>query len=73
MYFLGIKFINILQPKEKQIQNKATINQGEPNAFSFASFSPSGITSDQYSFLDMQADDLLSKRVREDYVKCIIM
>ena len=37
------------------------MNQGEPDAFTFSSFSPSGITSDQYSFLDMAADDLLAK------------
>jgi hypothetical protein len=57
----GDQIYQHLQPKEKQIQNKATLNQGEPDAFSFAAFSPSGITSDQYSFLDMAADDLLAK------------
>ena len=43
------------------MQKTATNNQGEPDAFTFASFSPSGITSDQYSFLDTNADDLLAK------------
>lgn len=57
----GDQIYQHLQPKEKQAQNAATMNQGEPDAFSFASFSPSGITSDQYSFLDMHADDLLAK------------
>lgn len=57
----GDQIYQHLQPKEKQIQNKATLNQGEPDAFTFAAFSPSGITSDQYSFLDMAADDLLAK------------
>lgn len=33
----------------------------EPDAFSFNAFSTSGITSDQYSFLDMPADDMLAK------------
>lgn len=57
----GDQIYQHLQPKEKSIQNKATNNQGEPDAFSFNTFSPSGITSDQYSFLDMNADDLLAK------------
>jgi len=57
----GDQIYQHLQPKEKQAQNVATMNQGEPDAFSFASFSPSGITSDQFSYLDMNADDLLAK------------
>ena len=57
----GDQIYQHLQPKERIVQKKATFNQGEPDAFSFASFSPSGITSDQYSFLDMNADDLLAK------------
>ena len=57
----GDQIYQHLQPKEKTAQNSATMNQGEPDAFSFNSFSPSGITSDQYSFLDMNADELLAK------------
>ena len=57
----GDQIYQHLQPKEKQAQNVATMNQGEPDAFSFAAFSPSGITSDQFSYLDMNADDLLAK------------
>lgn len=57
----GDQIYQHLQPKENEIQQKATLNQGEPDAFTFASFSPSGITSDQYSYLDMKADDLLAK------------
>lgn len=57
----GDQIYQHLQPKEKTAQNNATMNQGEPDAFSFNAFSPSGITSDQYSFLDMNADELLAK------------
>lgn len=57
----GDQIYQHLQPKEKSEQNRATFNQGEPDAFTFASFSPSGITSDHYSFLDMNADELLAK------------
>jgi hypothetical protein len=57
----GDQIYQHLQPKEKEMQKKATLDQGEPDAFSFAAFSPSGITSDQYSYLDMAADDLLAK------------
>jgi hypothetical protein len=58
---LGDQIYQHLQPKEEAVQKKATMNQGEPDAFSFSGFSPSGITSDQYSFLDMHADELLAK------------
>jgi len=57
----GDQIYQHIQPKEKEIQKKATNNQGEPNAFSFDAFSASGISSDQYSFLDIHADDLLAK------------
>lgn len=57
----GDQIYQHIQPKEKSMQKKATNNQGEPNAFSFDSFSNSGISSDQYSFLDTHADDLLAK------------
>lgn len=57
----GDQIYQHLQPKERAIQKTATNSQGEPDAFTFASFSPSGITSDQYSFLDTNADDLLAK------------
>ena len=57
----GDQIYQHLQPKEKAAQNHATNFQGEPDAFSFNAFSTSGITSDQFSFLDMNADDLLAK------------
>jgi len=57
----GDQIYQHLQPKEKSMQNKATNNQGEPDAFSFNAFSSSGISSDQYSFLDMNADELSAK------------
>lgn len=57
----GDQIYQHIQPKEKELQKKSTNNQGEPNAFSFAGLSQSGITSDQFSFLDMNADDLLAK------------
>jgi hypothetical protein len=57
----GEQIYQHLQPKENSFNNKATNNQGEPSAFTFSDFSSSGITSDQYSFLDMSSDDLLAK------------
>ena len=57
----GDQIYQHLQPKEKIAQNHATNFQGEPDAFSFNAFSSSGINSDQYSFLDMNADELLAK------------
>ena len=70
----GDQIYQHLQPKEKseQTYGQSTGHAGagpvsgglmssEPDAFSFNAFSPSGITSDQYSFLDMPADDMLAK------------
>jgi hypothetical protein len=57
----GDQIYQHLQPKEKIVQNQATNFQGEPDAFTFNNFSTSGISSDQYSFLDMPADELLAK------------
>ena len=73
----GDQIYQHLQPKEKSAQAQGqSAGQGgagrgggatgglmsnEPDAFSFNAFSPSGITSDQYSFLDMHADDMLAK------------
>jgi len=57
----GDQIYQHLQPKEEAVQQQATNNQGEPDAFSFNAFSTSGISSDQYSFLDMNADDLLAR------------
>jgi hypothetical protein len=57
----GDQIYQHLQPKEEAVQREVTNNQGEPDAFTFNAFSASGITSDQYSFLDMNADDLLAK------------
>lgn len=57
----GDQIYQHIQPRENSIQKKATNNQGEPSAFTFSDFSSSGISSDQYSFLDMSSDDLLAK------------
>ena len=71
----GDQIYQHLQPKEKNAQAQGQgqgqrpgqsgsvggLMSSEPDAFSFNAFSPSGITSDQYSFLDMHADDMLAK------------
>jgi hypothetical protein len=61
----------VLKLKDRQTAGQGGAGRGggatgglisnEPDAFSFNAFSPSGITSDQYSFLDMHADDMLAK------------
>ena len=42
-------------------KNIATMNNGEPAAFSLGSLSMSGVNSDNYSFWDMSSDDLSAK------------
>jgi len=51
-----------LKPKQEVITKKATQNNMEPMAFSLGGSSGSfGIMSDQFSFLDISADDMTSK------------
>lgn len=57
----GDQIYQHLQPKENKIQNKATNFQGEPDTYSFSTSTSCGIFSDEYSFFDMNADDLLAK------------
>ena len=64
---VGDEIYQHLQPKESMDQRNEIesssnrLNNSEPNAFSFDSFSAGGITSDQYSFLDINSDDMLAK------------
>jgi hypothetical protein len=53
---------NYLQPREAELENKATMGNGEPMAFSFGSAGSSwGVMSDQYSYWDMEAESLTAK------------
>ena len=56
----GEQIYKHLQPRENSFNNKATYNNGEPQAFSLGSIN-SGIASDNFSFLDMTSDELLAK------------
>ncbi len=56
----GLKEIyNYLNPGEVEINNKATMSNGEPLAFSFSEMGSN--LSDNYSYLDMSSDDLSAK------------
>lgn len=56
----GIKeIIHYLKPGEEVIANKATNYNGEPQAFSFCEMGSS--LSDNYSYLDMSAEELSAK------------
>lgn len=56
----GMKDIwELLEPEETVINNQATNFNGEPNAFSFCEMGNS--LSDNYSYLDTSADDLMAK------------
>ena len=58
----GNDITNYLQPREIELEQKATLGNGEPMAFSFNSGSSSwGVASDQYSFWDMEAESLTAK------------
>ena len=59
---------NHLEPKQIALNQSATINNGEPMAYSFntcgamnAGGSGFGVASDNYSFLDQNSDDLAAK------------
>lgn len=56
----GEQIYKHLQPRENSFTNKATYNNGEPQAFSLGNIN-SGIASDNFSFLDMSSDELLAK------------
>ena len=43
------------------MMNQATKFQGEPDAFGFDSLGSYGVSSDAFSFLDMNSDDLSAK------------
>jgi hypothetical protein len=51
-----------LEPKQMQQKNIATQNNGEPSAFSIYSMGGfGGVSSDNYSFLDQDSNDLSAK------------
>ena len=57
---MGDDIIRHFQPKQEQLNNQATLNNGEPLAFSLgaANF---GVASDNFSFWDMTDDELSAK------------
>jgi hypothetical protein len=58
----GNDITNYLQPREVELEKKATLGNGEPMAFSFSSGGSSwGVASDQYSYWDMEAEALTAK------------
>ena len=59
----GESILNFFKPKQEVAVKQATNNNIEPMAFSFSGGSSSayGIMSDNYSFLDMNSDDLSAK------------
>jgi hypothetical protein len=59
----GESILNYFKPKQEVAVKQATNNNIEPMAFSFGGGGASafGIMSDNYSFLDMNSDDLSAK------------
>ncbi len=57
----GDAIYDYFKPQVKQNVQAATMNNMEPMAFGFGGFSSSSIVSDNYSFLDMDADSLGTK------------
>jgi len=58
----GENIVNYFRPKQTEMVKQATFNNTEPIAFSFSGGGGfSNVVSDQYSFLDMGADDLSAK------------
>ena len=58
----GDEIYNHFKPRQEAITKQATNNNLEPSAFSLAGCGGfGGIVSDQYSFLDMDADSLTAK------------
>jgi hypothetical protein len=56
----GESILQYFKPKQEVVTKQATMNNIEPMAFSLGGGS-FGIASDQYSFLDMDADSLAAK------------
>jgi hypothetical protein len=54
----GESILQHLKPRQEQVIKEATQNNMEPSAFSFGG---GFVTSDQYSFLDMDSDSLSAK------------
>jgi len=59
----GDNIYNHLKPQQEIVVKKATNNNMEPSAFSLSGggLFGSGVSSDQYSFLDMDSDSLTAK------------
>jgi len=57
----GDDIYSYLKPKQEVVMKQATMNNMEPMAFSLGGNSFGGIVSDNYSFLDMDADALNAK------------
>ena len=57
----GESILQHLKPKQEEMVKKATQNNLEPMAFGFSGGGFGSITSDQYSFLDMDSDSLSAK------------
>jgi hypothetical protein len=58
----GNDITNYLQPREAELEHRATMGNGEPTAFSFNSCGSGwGVMSDQYSYWDMEPESLSAK------------
>jgi hypothetical protein len=57
----GDHIYNYMKPKQEVAVKQATQNNLEPMAFSFGGGGGCGVASDQFSFLDMDAEDLTAK------------
>ena len=57
----GEAIVQHLKPKQEVMVKKATQNNLEPMAFAFGGGGFGSVTSDQYSFLDMDSDSLSAK------------
>lgn len=59
----GDDIMNYLRPQEVQLNEQATAGNGEPSAFMFGSGGGSGwgVVSDNYSFLDQDAESLMAQ------------
>ena len=57
----GEAILQHLKPKQEMAVKQATMNNIEPMAFSFGGSGSYSVASDQYSFLDMDADEMSAK------------
>jgi len=57
----GESILQHLKPRQQEMVKKATQNNLEPMAFGFSGGGFGSVTSDQYSFLDMDSDSLSAK------------